>query len=556
MASAVSFRIASEDWEFEQIHRLNYQTFVEEIPQHRPNTERALIDPFHAENTYLIAVRERRVLGMMAVRGSRPFSIDRKVPDVDRHLPPGRSPCEVRLLATTRDARNGVVFRGLVDLLARHAMAHGFDLAVISGTVRQAKLYSHLGFIPFGHQVGTSDALYQPMYLTLERFRALSRTFDSGASTPHVTREPRNFLPGPVTVHPEVAAAFHAPPVSCRSPSFVEDFQAVRRGLCLMAHAHHVQILMGSGTLANDAIAAELSLCGAPGLVLSNGAFGERLIDQARRFGLSFCVLERPWGQPIERRALEEALDAGPSPRWMWGVHGETSTGMLNELDEWKSICAARGLMLCIDAVSSFANAPLDLSGVSMASAASGKGLGAYPGLAFVFHSAPMRHASSRLPRYLDLGFYAEHDGIPFTISSNLLYAVGAALRRFDGPARFARLNRLGVQLREGLSELGLEPVVSERSFAAVTTVAIPPDHDSVMVGQRLADAGYLVHYRTPPLRQRNWVQVCFMGDHTAAVDVGSLIVALRGALRHCRIERIASDCVTNFPVPGSHQIR
>ena len=31
------FKFATEDWEFEEIHRLNYKTFVEEIPQHPPN---------------------------------------------------------------------------------------------------------------------------------------------------------------------------------------------------------------------------------------------------------------------------------------------------------------------------------------------------------------------------------------------------------------------------------------------------------------------------------------------------------------------------------------
>ena len=55
-----------------------------------------------------------------------------------------------------------------------------------------------------------------------------------------------------------------------------------------MVNARHVQILMGSGTLANDAVGAQLSLEKKPGLVLSNGEFGERLIDQARRFGLTF----------------------------------------------------------------------------------------------------------------------------------------------------------------------------------------------------------------------------------------------------------------------------
>ena len=43
------FKYASEDHEFEQIHRLIYQAFVEEIPQHPPNPERRMVDPFHAE---------------------------------------------------------------------------------------------------------------------------------------------------------------------------------------------------------------------------------------------------------------------------------------------------------------------------------------------------------------------------------------------------------------------------------------------------------------------------------------------------------------------------
>ena len=45
------FKVASEDWEVEQIHQLNYRTFVEEIPQHHASPEQRLVDKFHAENT-------------------------------------------------------------------------------------------------------------------------------------------------------------------------------------------------------------------------------------------------------------------------------------------------------------------------------------------------------------------------------------------------------------------------------------------------------------------------------------------------------------------------
>jgi hypothetical protein len=178
------FKLAAEAWEFEQIHRLNYRTFVEEIPQHPANPEGILVDPFHHQNTYVIAVRGRRVVGMVALRGRRPFSLDRKVPDLDSFLPSGRRPCELRLLATTPECRHGFVFRGLVDLLVRHGVRQGFDLALISGTVRQAKLYRHLGFVPFGPLVGTAEALYQPMYLTLEGFRKRSRAFSRPRTPP------------------------------------------------------------------------------------------------------------------------------------------------------------------------------------------------------------------------------------------------------------------------------------------------------------------------------------------------------------------------------------
>ena len=130
-STALRFKIASEPSEFEQIHRLNYATFVEEIPQHACNEDRRLVDAFHPENTYVVAMRGDRLEGMMAVRGTRPFSLDAKLPDLDRHIPQGRSLCEIRLLATRRECRNGVVFRGLANTLARHALAQGYDLSLL-----------------------------------------------------------------------------------------------------------------------------------------------------------------------------------------------------------------------------------------------------------------------------------------------------------------------------------------------------------------------------------------------------------------------------------------
>ena len=245
--STIHFKIASQDWEFEQIHQLNYLTFVEEIPQHPPCHERRLVDRFHADNLYCIAVRRRQLLGMVTLRGARPFSLERKLADLEAHLPQGRQLCEVRLLATVTGTRNGLVFRGLVDLLVEHALARGYDLAVISGTTRQAGLYRHLGFVPFGPLVGSGEALYQPMYLTLEALRARGRALPAldraplGRAPQPRGGEPANFLPGPVTLHADVQEALQRPAVSHRSVAFLADFQAARRQLCRLANACHVK---------------------------------------------------------------------------------------------------------------------------------------------------------------------------------------------------------------------------------------------------------------------------------------------------------------------------
>ncbi len=175
----LTFKVASEGWEFEQVHRLNYKTFVEEIPQHEANPDGILVDKFHHENTYFICLRDGRLIGMVAARDQRPFSLDQKLESLDSYMPPGKSICEIRLLSIDKEHRDGLIIQGLLTMLARHCMDRGYDIAIISGTVRQERFYRRLGFIPFGPRVGAPGALYQPMYRELttleEEFSALFR---------------------------------------------------------------------------------------------------------------------------------------------------------------------------------------------------------------------------------------------------------------------------------------------------------------------------------------------------------------------------------------------
>src|SRR5436190_1849902 len=298
--SPLVFKFASEDWEFEQIHRLNYKTFVEEIPQHHGSPNHRLVDKFHHENTYLICLCDQKLAGMLAVRGNRPFSLDQKLEQIDSYLPAGRRVCELRLLAVEKKFRGAQALQGILALLWQHGIEKGYDLAIISGTPRQFRLYQHLGFVPFGPVVGAGEAQFQPMYVTLETFEATAREFLRASPSRSFQPSAVNFLPGPVAVRREVRRAFEQAPESHRAEIFMKDFAAARQVLGELVRAKNVELCLGSGTLANDIVAGQLSLEGKRGLVLSNGEFGGRLIDHARRARLDFEPLEFSWGHPLD----------------------------------------------------------------------------------------------------------------------------------------------------------------------------------------------------------------------------------------------------------------
>jgi aspartate aminotransferase-like enzyme/GNAT superfamily N-acetyltransferase len=518
------FKVAETPEEFEQIHRLNYRAFVEEIPQHPPNPERRLVDRFHDENTYVICLSGDRVVGMVALRNRRPFSLDAKLPNLDDYLPPGRPVGEVRLLAVEPAYRGGRVLPGLLGHAAEVALRQGYDCGVMSATTRQLKLYRHLGCEPFGPPVGTAEALYQPMLLKLETLRERAALLFQETRE----REPISFLPGPVPVAAAVRSALATPPRSHRSRAFMDDFQTVRERLRALVSAPHVEVLLGSGTLANDAVAARLAIEREPGIVLSNGEFGERLIDHALRFALEHDPVRLDWGGVFTVQMLREAVDRHPGARWLWAAHHETSTGVLNDLGLLRELCRERGLKLCLDSVSSIGTVPIDLRGVHLASASSGKGLGSFPGLGLVFTDgtpAPV----GKTPRAVDLAAYAAADGVPYTTSSNLVAALRAALVRFEGEAPFREIAEDGKTLRRRLVADGFRLIAPEESASpAITTIALPPQVDSARLGDRLEDAGILVSYRSGYLLKRNWIQFAIMGQRRRPTAVATALRTLQ----------------------------
>ena len=503
--SSIYYKIADSEEEMEQIHRLNYETFVEEIPQHSESREQRLVDRFHEENTYWIAKQDGRLIGMVALRGIRPFSLDQKLGSVDHYLPDDAKPCEVRLLSVRREYRGKRVFFGLLQQVVGSCLRQDYNCVLISGTVRQTRLYQHLGFKPFGPLIGTENAQYQPMLLTKDYFTSAGKLFDQMIQVEKPSFSVR-LLPGPVSMHPKVEEAWAMPAVSHRSDSFCQEIASLQTELKRLTGAAHVQMAVGTGTLANELIAAQLSRLGGKGLVLSNGEFGERLANQAKRWQLDFLHLQKQWNERLVVNELTELVKQHPDIRWLWTVHCETSTGYLYPLEELKSLCEQQEIRLCLDACSSIGNVPTDLSNVYMASAVSGKGLGSYPGLAIVFHQDSVSPDDS-LPAYLDLGLYERSGTVPFTHSSNSVAALQAAITHHRFPDSL-----LATEIRNRLMDAGLAVLGDGRYSPGILTIALPLEIDGRAVGDALKAKGIEISYESDYLLKRNWIQIALMG--------------------------------------------
>ncbi len=522
--------------DMDDVRRINHATFADEIPQHEPRPDGRLIDRFEADSLFVVARSGGRLVGMLAMRAERPFSLDAKIADLDSYLPRGCRPCEVRLLAVDRAHRNGVVLRGLLERLVHECDARGLNLAVLSATTRQLDLYAHLGCVPFGPLVGTAIAAFQPMFVTREAIVASIGTLLRRPAAlrtpprPHRADAPACFLTGPVALSDRVRQRLSDPLVAHRGPRFATDLAAIRSAIAALLGARHVAVLTGSGTLANDAVAAQLKSIGGRGIVISNGEFGDRLAMHASSAGLEHLVLRRPWGSPVDSDDLERAaLRAGAA--WIWGVHCETSTGMLNDLASWRTIAARCGARLAIDAASSAGTVPIDLSGIALATTVSGKALGAVAGLAIVCLDAAPLPPAPGTPRCLDLAPYVGTEGVPFTMSSLLVGALAEAVTTTDWPARYAAIAAADAELRLLMRRTGHRPVVGGRLRSpAVCTWITRPGTDAAAAAAVLERRGFLVSWQSGYLRTRGWLQTALMGDFRRDV-IADLADALATAL-------------------------
>jgi alanine-glyoxylate transaminase/serine-glyoxylate transaminase/serine-pyruvate transaminase len=298
-------------------------------------------------------------------------------------------------------------------------------------------------------------------------------------------------IPGPIEFEPAVLQALGAPTTSHVSPEFIETFGRAleRMREVWLAPTAQPFILAGSGTLAMDAVGANLIEPGDKALVLSTGVFGDRFEDLLSRYGADVTTVRAPLGETIDFNQVEAVL-SGADFKLMTATHVDTSTAVRVDAERFGALGKEHGVFTVLDGVCSVAGEAVrqEAWGLDVVLTASQKAVGVPPGLALLMVSQNLLCAWGKR-RTKVANYYADwakwlpimasyEKRVPSyfgTPAVNLVCALGVSLGQIldEGmEARFDRHKRLGRACRAAIEALGLGQIPSDDAHAANTLTA------------------------------------------------------------------------------------
>ena len=362
---------------------------------------------------------------------------------------------------------------------------------------------------------------------------------------------PRLLLgPGPSNPHPRVLAALAQPLLGHLDPAFLailDETQARLRRLFGTDNALTLP-LSATGSGGMEACLANLLEPGDTALIGVAGVFGERMCEVARRLGARVERVETEPGTALPAGAMEDTI-ARVRPRVVAFVHAETSTGVLQPVEEIAAAARRADAFVVLDCVTSLGGVAvtLDVWGVDAAYSGTQKCLACPPGLAPVSFSARaverVRTRRTPVPSwYFDIGllsaYYGSERVYHHTAPISMVYALAEALRIVEEegmPARERRHRAAAAALCERLAPFGLVPRVAEAvRLPTLTTLRLPEavrSRGEAQLRRRLLDEHDIeVGGGLGKLAGQVW-RVGLMGENARVESVERLAAALARVL-------------------------
>lgn len=357
--------------------------------------------------------------------------------------------------------------------------------------------------------------------------------------------------PGPCNVDPRVLRIASAPQLGHLDPEFftiLEETAALLRQV-FQTKNELTLCVSGSGFSGAEAVLSNLLEEGDTLIAGSLGFFSQQIVEISERAGARVINLETELGKPLDPAVLEQAFKAHPEAKIFATAIAETSTGLLQPLDELERITHAHGALFVIDAVCGLGGVPMNVDEMKIDAcyAGSQKSLGALPGLAPITlnqravqvienRKKPVQTYYLNLPK-LQRYWSGDHT-YHHTICSNVVYALHEALRIVleEGlEARWARHKLNGKALRAGIKALGLD-ILTQPGYElpVLTAIRLQDGVDEMAIRKALLDEYNIeIGGGFGPLKG-HLIRVGLMGYNSCRKNVDTILAALEYILPRC----------------------
>ena len=317
----------------------------------------------------------------------------------------------------------------------------------------------------------------------------------------------------------------------------------IRRGLLEIAgldeNRYTTVLLQGSGTYCVEAAIGTSVGPHDKLLILANGAYGERMVRIADYYRIDYKLVSLRETEPVTGAAALKALAETPDATHLSMVHSETTTGLLNRIDEVADVLRGRDITFIVDAMSSFGGIPIDIEklGIDYLVSSANKCIQGVPGFGFVIARKEKLRAARGNARSLSLDLCAQWETMEkgcgkwrFTSPTHVVHAFRQALqelREEGGIAarhrRYAENHRL---LTEGMRGLGFRTLLPDDVQGFLYPSAAFDFSDFY---EKLKAKGYVIY--PGKISEADTFRIGNIGDIHPA-DIGGLLEAVGEVLR------------------------
>lgn len=307
---------------------------------------------------------------------------------------------------------------------------------------------------------------------------------------PHAVK--RNILlnPGPATTTDTVKYAQIVEDICPREKEFGETMEFISAELTKFVgnpEKYTTVLFGGSGTAAVESILSSVIDNGTV-VIINNGPYGERMCKIAAVYGLNYAEYKSSAEQAIDMNDLEAFIQKiSTNVSYLALVHCETSTGLLNDIEQIGEFCAVKNIEMIVDAMSSYAAVPIDMQkmNISYLAASANKNLQGMAGVSFVIANKDRLEKTEQMkPRNLYLHLYDQYryfqmnKQMRFTPPVQTMYALKQAIieTQWEGiEKRYERYSKSWTTLTDGITRLGLTYLVPKTHHSKIITSIIEP---------------------------------------------------------------------------------